>query len=59
MVICCWSSALGRVKDYYIDEIMSAQRWVSRISLSCPECSADIHQEVDVPEPNYSAEKKP
>lgn len=48
---------MGSVKDYYIEEMMSAQRWVSKVFLTCPECSADIHQEVDVPELNYSAEK--
>ncbi|WHP69394.1 hypothetical protein [Phaeobacter inhibens] len=48
---------MGRIKDYYIDEIMNAQRWVSRVFLNCPECGSDIRQEIDVPEPDYTAEK--
>lgn len=47
---------MGRMKDYMID-VMNAQRWVSRVHFLCPVCGELIDQEVDVPEPNYTAEK--
>ncbi len=48
---------MGILKDYMIDNNLNAQRWVSRVQLSCPICNNLISQEIDVPEPNYTAEK--
>ena len=47
---------MSKTTDYVI-EMMNAQRWVSRVHLLCPVCGEPIEQEVDVPEPNYAAEK--
>ncbi len=49
--------AMGRVKDWYIDNIMNVQHWVSTVQFECPKCHAANEQEVGVPEPNYAAEK--
>lgn len=50
-------SALGRIKDYYHDELtIRLQRWVSVVSFACPICAHPFHEEVQVPEPNYAGE---
>lgn len=48
---------MGRVKDYFIDKIVSQQAWISNVKFTCPSCSELIVQSVAVPEPNYAAEK--
>ena len=48
---------MSRVKDYYIDEIVNTQRWVSNVHFICPICEDEVYQEVDVPELNYAGEK--
>lgn len=48
---------MGRMKDYMIDNVLNAQRWVSNVEFSCPVCGDLCNQDVDVPEPNYMAEK--
>lgn len=48
---------MGRMKDYMIDNALNAQRWVSTVQFTCPVCGHVNQQDVDVPEPNYMAEK--
>ena len=48
---------MSKTTEYYIEHFQNAQRWVSNISFKCPICGKDVHQEVEVPEPDYSAEK--
>ncbi|MEP1519844.1 hypothetical protein [Ascidiaceihabitans sp.] len=40
-----------------IDNGIGMQRWVSEVALVCPVCNEVISKEIDVPEPDYSAEK--
>lgn len=48
---------MGSMSDYMIDNGIGMQRWVSEVTLACPVCSEIISKEIDVPEPDYSAEK--
>lgn len=46
------------MKEYYHDELIgNAQRWVSEIYFICPTCKHEVRLEVEVPEPNYAAER--
>ncbi|MDA5095020.1 hypothetical protein O2N63_13095 [Aliiroseovarius sp. KMU-50] len=48
---------MGSAKEYYFDDLGIDQHWVSKTFFTCPECGTDVHQEVEVPEPDYTAEK--
>ncbi|OUS04245.1 hypothetical protein A9Q96_14935 [Rhodobacterales bacterium 52_120_T64] len=48
---------MGSIKDYMIDQDIGLARWVSKVTLVCPECDDTICKEIDVPEPDYTAEK--
>ncbi|MBY6057943.1 hypothetical protein [Leisingera daeponensis] len=48
---------MSRIAELYSEQFLNPQRWVSKISFSCPVCGEGVHQEVDVPEPNYAADR--
>lgn len=48
---------MGFFKDSMIEDAIGMQRWVSEVTLVCPVCKATICKEIEVPEPDYSAEK--
>ncbi|MCP9480796.1 hypothetical protein NNA36_02350 [Shimia sp. CNT1-13L.2] len=49
---------MSSTTDYVIEKMWAhAQRFVSQVSFTCPECNEYIETEVDVPEPNFAADK--
>lgn len=49
---------MGSLKDQAIDEgKFTSQSFDSQVWFQCPECEADVHSTVSVPEPDFSGEK--